>query len=629
MDPLSMKSLIDHFKARLHQLDNSQKDNSSANEPKYPMAIIYLGKNTAKKAHTAISNNLFQLWPPYKNDICFWAIDFVESEARYFDCDDDEMKQVDSSQIQQKISKLLGLETNFKNRERIFTYYIMDTQDFYDENDLQKWSLAIKDNKNLIQKNQLSILNILLDENLSKQNMADKIKNNLALMLDDEENIFSKLSIFLLSNQRNDGIILENLNICYQIITNIMALSNYHENHAAISILEKSIKTVAYSKEEKPLYEIGYVIVNNLISNINSSKDTETKIDINHSKDFLSKLGLSENGTFIILDKYVKQALYKYIPTEDEIMMFPRSSYERYLDNDDILSLSMQEFNTETMGTWNAYFSDVLKNVEKQINQSSLIINEWKNEYKAFLKDNFTNANIEYLNKHIEDIKLIFKEAYQYFLSKDIIEAAKDELKQKMSQKFVDVFVQAIVDLGNDILELNNAWNNLLKSKNYIIDVNDDSVVDFYNYKAQAYFDRNKIKIISDFNNLKYENELDAFMKKIIDEMINKDEIYTYPFEEELAARTNREQLDSENIEYISSTLTGENLHTYLTTALSLPKESLSAILLKENTALYKSLKSSFNNVYFYNTGRSNSAELMKIYEVSKKHLLLLDGEDI
>ena len=117
--------------------------------------------------------------------------------------------------------------------------------------------------------------------------------------------------------------------------------------------------------------------------------------------------------------------------------------------------------------------------------------------------------------------------------------------------------------------------------------------------------------------------ELDSFLKELVETILQSEPIFHAPFEEELQKRLDVASNPIDSRSYIRSKLTGDEIKTYLRVSFALQEMALSAILLKKNTPLHKNLISNLSEmIYYYDTGCGDGAEALVIYQVEVSNLV-------
>lgn len=234
---LNMHSLIRHFEERLRQIDRQNLGDVTGKEPHFPQLVVYLGKD-ASDAHTAVSTNLLQIWPQYQDELKFLCVQKTDG-ITYFEMPIGNEQNVALSEngVREIASALFGTRMHFADRSKLLVYFILDTTSMQSLDDFLSWLPVLHTVKALLCPNSTDLLNmlcLLLNENLTRQKTAAKIRNYLSCFYTNEELRKTVDNVLLLSNRRNDNAILEDWEIGYKIISATIALSNNEETRIKV-----------------------------------------------------------------------------------------------------------------------------------------------------------------------------------------------------------------------------------------------------------------------------------------------------------------------------------------------------------------------------------------------------------
>ena len=625
---LSIQNLIQHFEDRLHQIDRQNIGDIVGKEPQFPQLVIYLGKD-AINAHPAVSYSLLQAWPQYQQELKFLGVQ-LDDGLTYSELasNSDKETKVTESGVQEIASSLFGAKMHFRDRSKLLVYYILDTTSFRSKDDFLEWMPSIRKVKELLCSDMTDVLDmliVLLNENLVRQKTAAQIRNCLSSFYKGNDIRNTVNNILLLSNRRSDNAILEDWEMCYKIASAAITLSNNADTYVTSSIFCNSVLTASYAREEKPISQIGQVVVRNLLGEL-ADNIPRTDPKLMEDPNLVEKLGLTQNGTFTMLDQYAESSLYALLPTEDQLELFPRrDSYAQT----SMGAMSAKNFNEYTMDAWNQYWASIAASAQEKVAMNSAMRQNWNEAYRSLLVKSFNKEEILYLVDHIADVADIMSKTRIPSQDAKVLDAAKDQLKYMLSNdlQLIEVFVNALRHQGSVALEFTQAWNALLKSRRQIFDVRDANMVTFYERKVRNFYDRRGTDICTSFSALHDTSELLRFLASVLEDIIDSDDIFSAAFEDELECRLNEDALPTDAKQYIRKKLTGNEVFTYLQTNFSLGEPVVSAILLKIGTPLYKNLYSNLApTTYYYNTGNSNAAEALVIYEVSMENLV--NGEE-
>ena len=626
---LTIQSLIQHFEDQLYQIDRQNLGGNVGKEPQFPQLVVYLG-GSARSAHQAVSANLTQVWPQYQNELKFLSVQ-ADGEAlalMELACDGGQERSLSEDGAREIASALFGTKMHFSDRSKLLIYYILDTTSFLSEEEFLAWLPRIKQIKELLcarSTDTLDVLFLLLNENLVRQKTAAKIRNCLSGFYQKNAVYEAVSSVMLLSNRRNDNAILEDWDICYKILSAAIVLSNNADVQAVTSFFGNMVMTASYAREEKPLPQIGQVVVKGLIDEL-TKMTAQTEIKLLEDPLLPEKLGLTKQGTFALLDQYAEEKLYALLPMEEQLELFPRRDDRR---QDSLALLPANVFNAYTMGAWSQYLSQLVGNVQEKIALDSAMRADWRRQYQSLLAETFSKEETVYLAAHLRDVEELMTQAKEPAQEAQVLPAAREQLKYMLSsdRQLIHVFLSMIQEQGRISQDFLDMWSGLLKSMRTIHTVRDNNISAFYERKVRNFFDRRGSEIRQEFARMHNPEELAPFLNNLLDLIIDSDKVFSSAFEDELESRLNEEALPADAKQYIRKKLTGNEVYVYLQTNFSLGEPVISTILLKAGTPLHNNL---FNNLppatYYYNTGNSSTAETLVVYRVSAENLV--NGEE-
>lgn len=625
---LNMHNLIHHFEERLRQIDRLNLGDETGKEPQFPQLVIYLGKD-ASNAHAAVSSNLLQTWPQYQDELKFLCVQKTDNLA-YFEMPigSEQCNPLSEDGVREIASAMFGTRMHFADRSKLLVYFILDTTSMQNLDDFISWLPAINSVKQLLCSDSTDLLDmlcLLLNENLVRQKTAAKIRDYLSGFYTNKEIRKTVSNVLLLSNRRSDNAILEDWEIGYKIVSAIIALSNNDETQVTKNIFCNSVLTASYAREEKPIAQIGQVVVSNLLTSL-AENIPHTDPKLMDDPKLSDKLGLTKTGTFTMLDNYAEMNLYSLLPSEEQLELFPRRDANAQTE---MSMMSANAFNEYTMGAWNQYLAEIARTAQEKVAMNSAVRQSWSDEYRKILVNTFNKEEILYLVDHIDDVAEILGKTRLPSYDAKVLTAAKDQLKYMLSsdEKLIQIFVNALRQQGQVASDFTQAWNTLLKSRRQIFGVRDANMATFYERKIRNFIDRRGSEICTEFTTIHNTEDLVKFLQDVIEDVIDSDEIFSAAFEDELESRLNEDALPTDAKQYIRKKLTGNGVYTYLQTNFALGEPVVSSILIKIGTPLYKNLYSNLApTTYYYNTGSSSAAEALVIYEVSKENLVNGEG---
>lgn len=627
---ISVQKLMDYFEYRLREIDQTQRDITTGEEPLFPMIIVFLGE-ASKKGFVRIAENLFRLWPQYQKELRFLYMEHFISdsgayELKFSEClfeNDGKQKiiPVDENQVQKIVSYMFSPQNHFKNKRELKIYYILDTIAINDMQEYSVWMEAIDKSRNIfgLHSYELSeLLLLLLDESVGRE-IAGKIKNAFAKCYDDEG--FPVKSVFLLSNRRGDNAVCNDWHEHYHMMASLIALSNSGRSQAVTTMFSSGVKTISYAREEKPSDQIGQVVVTELLDYLNQNGGAR-KQSVEETF-LLEQCGFTKERTIKVLDDFVESMIGSILPSCEQMEVFPRKSM-KYVEN--AMEMFSDEFNEETMGAWNCYLEKEADALKEKIRNDKYITENVIKCYKNMIAENFSVGEMLYLAEKTDVVENLFARLPENSLkTKKVSEAAGEMLRYHLSadseirEQFKNIFLTQCQNAKYFI----EAWDYLSHTRREVFSLKDTTLEGFYKKRLRGYFDENRMVLMNVFNKLRGKEELWESLKKIIDDMIDSDGLYSAPFEEELATRLNGGEQQNAANQYIRQKLAEEDVYIYLQTNFGLPEPIFSTVMLKKGISLHDYLEDSLaEDTYYYDTGISKAAEAIKIYEISKENLI-------
>lgn len=632
-DLLTMSGLIRYFEERLRRQDYRSTDGVPGREPNFPMLTILLGEE-ALRSFPAVAADLFRFWPQYREELCFLSV--TQGAAgpcfRLLRQEEGETRAVPltEAELGDTVSGLFGTRNHFANHGRLLIYYLLDTSAFTAPEMFDAAHDLLAETQRILEVGELgslSMLMLLLNEGLGpvRRRVAGGIRNRLCRYFQRPDHCHS---VLLLSSRRDDNAILEDWTPCCRIAASVMALSNSNDVRLSKPLFDSNILTASYACEEKPTQSISQVMTSALLDWL-AQQDSAASAAPLEGRGAPAKLGLSQNGTFSILDDYVQTDLLRLLPTANQLALFPRRDNR---PRGDVSQLSGREFNELTMNAWNAYLDSIVRQVRKTVTQDSARQKRYKESYRETLRQNFSARELLWLSQHDEDVRTFFAGGKEPSQEESVLSAAAGELRFRLSSdpELVELFLNVIQTQAKQAETLLTKWTELRTSQQELFAVRDNSVEKFYRQKAQNYFDHHAAELAGRFRLLQSVEDLQDLLVTVLDAMAESNPVFAAPFEEELAKRLDAMGLPTDVAATIRQKLTGDNLRTYLQTNFSLGQPFLSTILLKTGTSLHNSLANTLDpDTYYYNTGRSDAAQAVCVYEVKPENLINDEGKQV
>lgn len=621
MDRIDVSSFIQYFNEKLRQTNGEGVGAFSGTGPKYPMAVVYLGEASAK-VHGKVSSMLNRIWPPYKKELYFLGV--RQDKSMFQPSAEGTAEAYAEKNVQTDINYLFGTSTHFASRDRMSVYFILETTDISTGEELQKWNEIMKWTMEQIKvEGQQPMLIILLNEDFEHIKEAKLIRNEIGEHVYGESAHMAADSVFLISNRRNDNAIISDWYQCSRILTDLIVLSNGFDGTITQQLYSAGVKTAGYSLVEKPSEEIAQVVVTSLIQHLNQYRKKTDASEILEDGQLAEKLGITREGSIALLDDYCERELLALLPTEEQLEVFPRNTDEDLMA---VSQMSESDFNDLTMNAWDAYLEKIIEKSEKMISEGAKQKEVWKKEYGSQLEQCFSADERITLADSEATVRKKFKTMRELSSNDRVLDAAKNKLRYKLSanDKIIDFFINVAKEEGERGRQLIKEWNNLVNSLSQLFQVEDTNLCQFYERKVQRFFDNNGFSLGKQFNGIRSTQELERFMQECMDMLLQSDQIFRAPFEEELQKRLDSTAGPEDDAKaYIRSQLTGDKVKTYLRVVFALESTDISVILLKSGTDLHKSLIDKLpDTTYYYNTGSSDAAEALVVYQVEAFNLV-------
>lgn len=619
---LSFQSLIKYFDNRVMQIEKDARKYVHGDAPQYPPFIVFLGKEAADTCE-GVAKNLFELWPQYTDKICFVGMSKEDSGIRqsHFKFTDDgvvDAKPLDTAQLLDEFDELFADETAFDRMTMTHIYYVLDTSSIATEDEFLAQLEIIPYIKNSLQVDEFSArdsLILLLRSDMRRRAMARRIRTHLASFAN--ESIGSGCdSVFLLSNYRNDGVMLRSWDECYRIAALFMALSNCENELINKQLFHHGVLTASYSIVQKPTCGIGQVVLDVFLRGLNDYVRPVTN-DLLAGANIKAKLGITDDGTFKVIDDDAQQLLKAIVPTERDLAFFPRSDFAER----DISRMSFADFDRACMGALSTYLTQQQKRylmVDGQQKKS------WAKAYVELLRQNFSVDELIYLGNHLPAVRDFLLSQRVGDDSGGVIGGAYSKLRIALSRNLqvIDIVVDQIRDEAKRANDFRAIWKDLLGSLLSIRPIEDHDLVEFYGQKVTNFLDLHGKELGKKFATQSSVDELRFFLQQSIDDLIDSDEVFSAQFEAELMQRLDTTKDSADSFKWIFTRLTGENLKTYLQINFALDAPVAKAVFVEGQSELNAKLHESLtSDVYFYNTGSNRWVEAFNVYAVDAGNL--------
>ena len=141
MGKIQVNDFIQSFAQKLRQTSGEDIQSFAGSRPKYPMAVVYLGKESAG-IHEKLKDMLVRIWPPFRDELCFLGVG--QDEKFFFTEGEEAGEEMEETRLRTEINRLFGLSTHFLDRNRMMVYYVLDTTEISSEEEMKKWVEVIR-----------------------------------------------------------------------------------------------------------------------------------------------------------------------------------------------------------------------------------------------------------------------------------------------------------------------------------------------------------------------------------------------------------------------------------------------------------------------------------------------------
>lgn len=617
----TVNSMINGFISSIQKQNGSIKLGNLGTNPKFPLIIVYLGNET-DCIHKDLSNELFQVWSSYKESIEFLHVKYDDGNYIYKRIKSFEQltyKDVDGEDVQNVFTEILGEDRFFEDKNQIYVHYILNSNEINDKEQLNKWFGFIKTFKNNTNKNCLSLLTLLLDKsNKQKEQLSNLIQNEISVYL--ENNNITEIcdSVYMLSNERQDGTIFKSWNKVVPSIADIIMLTVSNLDSVKSSIYQSKSKVfyTSFNRVEKPSYQIAQVVVSELINYVNKLiNEQKTNISFDSIRDKL----LIKNGIFQYSEVYIDTNIKPLLPTKEQLNFFPRKN----LNKCDLSKMTEDGFNDETMNTWSTFFQSLK---EKLPNNDEEILEKWKEQYLKYLEDNFDINEKECIFQSVDKVfELLNCEKDNDMYNPNILDNTVYRLKLDLSkdEKVKNQVIKSSIDgLKKNVDKFYSDWSKFVKNLNEKQRIYDKTIVNYYSNITKNFLNLNVNVIAEDLKKCSSMQDIEAVLGCFLDKLANSHKAFRDPFVEEIKQRLAYGEI-KDAINYIKGQMIGGKVYTYFSPNLSINAPEQTVVFMQTGTDLYNSLKNTLNNkTVYYDTGVNYKADVIRIHVLDKDNLM-------
>ena len=484
--------------------------------PISPMIVFNMTTTQSEEDINYIRNNLFSIWPHYKD-----VIPFI-SNYKSFD-------------IQGTMQNLMDTTTGFVDYSEISLYFIIDTAETPDSEAFYAKVNEIKTIREEIAHftNPRCVLFLMFAAN--KPN-SKELRSSLTELYEGDH--FGLDLVVLVCNQLRSGAFVTNDRERTGELVSVILLSNGGSSSElkVIGLDGFKVVTIKAFHQEKPYLDISQVIINRIFLKIQEMiRNQNYRFDISS---FLEKIGVnSVSHYFDLFEKRVTDSVID----ESTLYLFPVNGPDKSID---INLLSYDDFNKITFNTLEAYLKKLIGSSEF----FDIVVQErMVQEYREYLYKNFTLWELNSLQGHVDQLESEYLAGVRSNIEAGNRKVERVDFKYKSGvstePKFYSIFFEEIKKLCDNAQSMSESINELINEIGALRPVRDETICRYYQYITDEYI-REHPSVLSDLLRVDILQQSDiktAFINKI-KELIagiiaSKSDVFSLPYVEELQLR--------------------------------------------------------------------------------------------
>ena len=643
---MTVQELTRQFSERLRRADSQSAVNGPHTGPCYPMMVLTLGGGTRRLNHV-IQYGLRQLWPPYCDDIAFVDTERAPDGPVFTNPgrhtgelppagpDTGKSVPLTAAELGGMTAELFRVGTHFSRANRILLYALLDTAEFQSADELGFWLDALDTFRRSIDNVTpvLTMLSVLFrEDSRTAREQAEQIRARLGECLDTRAEM---PSLMLVSNRRSDSLIDRDGALCRRLVTALIAVSNNQDAQVVQELFRPgAVMTAGYARAEKPVDDISRICVDHLLDELNGFAPSGVGDLFGHDRERTrERLGLSEDGTFLVLDDEIERNLPRFVPGGDELRellrAFPLGAPDVAESDALCTETSSARIDALTFGAWNCYLERAVDDARDGMRDRVSDIRNWRRSYADFLRRSFHAKELVELSEHPERVRELAEPVNHLSADTSIRETAAQRLKYLLSSD-ADIregLFAEVGDAGARAVEFLRAWDELMRTRSQIPEAHgdDEAFIHYYARNLRAFFDSRQAELREKFQTIPDVEGMTDFFREVMDSIFENRTlrgVFAATFEDVGAIQ----------IEQTRATLTGAPV--YFCTGFSLDTPFLSFVLLnideRAPDTLYRTLRDSLpdpEKTRFYQTGRGSAAESLNIFRLERFHLWSGEGE--
>ena len=598
------------------EMANTNDDTSHIGTvPQYPFLVVYMDALSAN-AHETLKEHLVSLWPPFAKEMTFLQISGHDDDGLLFA--DAEGKQMNMKQMMAgTIPPLFSVESHYPSVTRLRLYIILDTTG----KTLEMFQKHLADAAELMRAlhpyNVNTILFTLLDDVTGRKESA-RIRNFLF------ENRNQGCSVCLLSNRLFGSHVMGDWKTCWHAIGAAIAASD-SSKHLASSFYTMPVTTIGYFREGKPIDEISRITVCCFVEHLQKA--------MSDSMGDTVLPGVTE-GRLDVLDRFVDEQV-NLLLSDEALRLMPRARMESISAAD-----SFDRVNDLTLNTLEyllqSKFEEILDAIRRENEMQPRDLAEQSRFGAAWLGmlKNMSFMDIMKLTSNIagQEEKLVRRGASYSGMATGCRDVFRNRLRHMLaSHDVVHTFFRRVLEAAREQNSgLYGAYTELMRSMSGLHRVRDEALEAYYRRLLMRYLEEHPLE--ADFGQFRSAEELDSFILRSLEKLIQSVPMYRYDLERERNERIYGDQDASARTTTMTlmQNVVEQNVNIMFPnygTSLGNPREkavfAVNDIVRNcelEGTAQDSMLKNTDINIYI--TGCKYCIDILYLYEVSDSALV-------
>ena len=618
---ITVHSLINQVEEELCRMENNAPTANSYRTPEFPMLVVYLGEDSIS-GHKDISENLFRMWPAFRNELQFIGLKKTASD---FECESlDSNNSIGSAPLKYDdisgyVRQLFNKTTHFNKFDSFIVYYILDTSSIGGGEEFQSWLSIINRfieamdvDMNMVN----SLLCVLLEGGITHEKEYKEIRSVLAKMTDGSMPDCPAVNTMVAGKYLSNGTLLPDWSDVYHIVASTIALSNDHSVDSRRPFFSYPVITPYYARVCKTVDQMSQIIVDEFLEFLSEKIKIGSTYSLANIDDLNNRLGITQQGSVSMVEKLVEREVEAYYPTYDQLVMFPVKDWENPVDFNGV---TKEQFDELTMGGWSAFLTSLKSRISNSLMESGL-----KRQYAKQLETKFSTKELSCFADNLTELKHIFHNSSRKLdCSDDFFARSKKEMVSSIStsETVLEQLIQAVTETSARAKAMERTWQAIFDSKNEIHHSKDAVLKAFYHQRLVEYFDKHGQEIITVFRNCQSEGELQQCFDEQLVHYLHHDPVFHLSFAKSLAMILAANGLPLTPAQYIQEKIVNSTTYFHALSQIDQSAGSAAIIMDIDEKELYKELKQILpSSVFYYDTNMVGSIEYIQMFKLEHGH---------